>query len=43
MLATNTMFSLSKVLIYIFEAIKKYKNFMISNSIPFTIISKLLD
>ena len=41
-LATNNMFSLSKVTIYISEAIFKYIDFMISSSIPFTIIHKLL-
>ena len=42
-LATNNMFSLSKVTIYIVEAILKYIYFMISDSIPFTIMHKLLD
>ena len=42
-LDTNNMFSLSKVTIYIVEAFLKYLDFMISCSIPFTIMHKLLD
>ena len=36
--ATNNMFSLSKVTIYIVKDILKYIDFMISGSIPFTIM-----
>ena len=43
-LATDNMFSLSKVIIYIIEAILKYIDFIISSSIIcFIIMHKLLD
>ena len=45
-LTTNNMLSMSKMTIYIYEAILKYiyfMVFMISSSIPFTIMHKLLD
>ena len=42
-LATDNMFSLSKLIIYIIEAILKYINFIISSSIRFIIMHELLD
>ena len=42
-LATDNMFSLSKLIIYIIEAIKKYIDFIISSSIRFIIMHELLD
>ena len=42
-LATDKMFSLSKVIIYIIEAILKYIDFIISSSIRFIIMHELLD
>ena len=40
-LATDNMFSLSKVIMYIMEAILKYIDFIISSSIRFIIMHKL--
>ena len=45
-LTTNNMFLMSKATIYIFEVILNYINFMffmITSSIPFPIMHKLLD
>ena len=42
-LPTDNMSSLSKVIIYIIEAIKKYIDFIISSSIRFIIMHELLD
>ena len=39
----NIMFSLSKLIIYIIEAIKKYIDFIILSSIRFIIMHELLD
>ena len=42
-LATDNMFSLSKVIIYIIEAILKYIDFIITSSIRIIIMHELLD
>ena len=42
-LATDNMFSLSKVIIYIIKTILKYIDFIISSSIRFIIMHELLD
>ena len=42
-LAIDNMFALSKVIIYIIEAILKYIDFIISGSIRFIIMHELLD